>query len=1161
MRLTAFDIERYGNLDRLRLQLDPAPRRINVVVAPNGAGKSVLRQAFSDLLFGIPGQTPLDFRFGYKPMRLRAEAVGPDGAAVRFGRRKGHGNTLLDEVDGELPLAVLDRLLGRTDRAQLERLFALDTERLRAGGHGLLASGGYFADALISAAGGLHHARAIRADIERQRDEAAPERKSASRPFYKALGAWQDARKTRREGLLLPKERERREREWQAAQDEQARANQDANSAAAALARLERVRRVAPLITRLDAAQAWLDAHPEAPVLPDGLRARLAEAREGLHRAREKLQGAVARRDEAARHAGEVTPDDALLAAADLVQVVIEGLGAAEQDEQGLPDAQAESRASLRRVETVLRDLGSSLPVERASEAVAPARARREIRRLIERYGEIAAKREGLPRRLAAMERNAAEAQSRLAALPPIMEGESLALLVKDIRDHGDPTLQAASAAQASQRLRNEADLALRHVPGWTGCIEALAALAPLPLPIYEERHDALEDTERVMREYSRRAEDARGALATTEREAQEAATDGDVPDEAAVAAARQHRDQGWQLVFRHAFTPDPPQPGEVEAWTGGVPLPLAYERAAAAADSAADRRVTEAERVQRAAERARTRRRQEAERAEAQSALRDAQDLARQTRENWAAIVAPFGLPDTAAIAAVREILAQRGIALEAERKARDAAEAAAALTAQHADWAKVLAATLGVECSSSLPELLRKAAIIETARTERAVAEQRLRTAEEQLRDLHDEEAGFNAEFEAWRTEWASGLAALRQPSDLRPEAAGDVLDLLDELDGALGQADRATEQVRAVQARVAGFHEQVASAIRAVAPDLGGVAPFEAARALGDRLGRARQQETKRQERCRQLDDSVREAATGEQAECAAAAELRAVLVAADAADEVDAERRIELAEARSLREASRIQTEADLLGAGDGRTLEALREEVAAVPLDEQAARSEQAQRHQQDANARAQAAAEQAGRLGDELKRDADAVGTLHSAHAEASAAASLARVLEDAVLMEVAMALLDHGLQAVERGGDGVLLARIGAALRALTLGAYDGVALHPDKDGTLRLVAIERAFPGEPRAVNALSEGTRDQLFLALRLVAIEDHVAESPPLPFVADDILQTFDNARATATLRALLTLSEQTQIIVLTHHDHVLDLARALPEGSIHEQRFG
>ncbi len=65
---------------------------------------------------------------------------------------------------------------------------------------------------------------------------------------------------------------------------------------------------------------------------------------------------------------------------------------------------------------------------------------------------------------------------------------------------------------------------------------------------------------------------------------------------------------------------------------------------------------------------------------------------------------------------------------------------------------------------------------------------------------------------------------------------------------------------------------------------------------------------------------------------------------------------------------------------------------------------------------------------------------------------------------------------------------------------------------------------------------------------------------MATAPPLPFVADDILQTFDDARAVAALQALLDLSERTQVIVLTHHPHLLDLAEALPTGRVHVHRL-
>jgi uncharacterized protein YhaN len=74
--------------------------------------------------------------------------------------------------------------------------------------------------------------------------------------------------------------------------------------------------------------------------------------------------------------------------------------------------------------------------------------------------------------------------------------------------------------------------------------------------------------------------------------------------------------------------------------------------------------------------------------------------------------------------------------------------------------------------------------------------------------------------------------------------------------------------------------------------------------------------------------------------------------------------------------------------------------------------------------------------------------------------------------------------------------------------------------------------------------------------LFLALRVAEIERHLTSATPLPFIGDDILQTFDDDRAVAAMRVLVELSRQTQIILLTHHRHVLDLSARLPEGSVH-----
>ena len=82
------------------------------------------------------------------------------------------------------------------------------------------------------------------------------------------------------------------------------------------------------------------------------------------------------------------------------------------------------------------------------------------------------------------------------------------------------------------------------------------------------------------------------------------------------------------------------------------------------------------------------------------------------------------------------------------------------------------------------------------------------------------------------------------------------------------------------------------------------------------------------------------------------------------------------------------------------------------------------------------------------------------------------------------------------------------------------------------------------------------MSEGTRDQLYLALRVATIERHVAENEALPFLADDLFITSDDERIVPGLAALAELGQSTQVILFTHHRHVLEAAfSTLPSGSV------
>ena len=82
----------------------------------------------------------------------------------------------------------------------------------------------------------------------------------------------------------------------------------------------------------------------------------------------------------------------------------------------------------------------------------------------------------------------------------------------------------------------------------------------------------------------------------------------------------------------------------------------------------------------------------------------------------------------------------------------------------------------------------------------------------------------------------------------------------------------------------------------------------------------------------------------------------------------------------------------------------------------------------------------------------------------------------------------------------------------------------------------------------GEVVAVPGLSTGTEDQLFLALRIAAVENYLASAVALPFVADDLFINFDPERSAAGFEVLGQLAERTQVLFYTHHPHLVDVAR-------------
>lgn len=195
---------------------------------------------------------------------------------------------------------------------------------------------------------------------------------------------------------------------------------------------------------------------------------------------------------------------------------------------------------------------------------------------------------------------------------------------------------------------------------------------------------------------------------------------------------------------------------------------------------------------------------------------------------------------------------------------------------------------------------------------------------------------------------------------------------------------------------------------------------------------------------------------------------------------------------------------------------------------------------------------------------DELKQQQHALqqaSDTAAAHKQdaANALALLVTDTERFIRLQYAITFLRDQVEAFRKKSQGPMMEKTSHYFSALTSHRYSGVAAQLDDKGKPQLVALRKEGDTLLEVHTAgLSEGTADQLYLALRLAAIDLHLDKHTPIPLILDDLLMTFDDERTRALLPVLAELSKKTQILIFTHHTHLNKLATdTTPELQLHQ----
>lgn len=1135
MRLDRLELIRYGRFTDRCIDLPAAEHDFHVLVGPNEAGKSTVRAAVLDLLYGIPKNTPHAFVHPMPEMRLGARlAQGAQTLALQ--RVKGNRQTLRDIADQPLADDILAPYLGSTDRVFFGQMFALDHARLVQGGDSILSAANDLGQILFQSAAGIVGLGAIRDDLQAQADSLWSRRRSGERRYYMAADELERATAALKQATV-------RTRDWSEAQARFAeldgahvQVRREHDAVKQRRNRLDRVRRVAPHLRALDDAAARLAGLGSVVELAPGAGKVLADANAQIALA----QAEIVRQGELMRAAQAVLDGLHVDAQVRAAGAEIEQLNEQRLQYRAYPGDIARRQAEIDAQWTLVCTLAAQSGWDTGSEAsvraqLPSAAVRSALGRLVRTRAAIEQALVSCERALKAKQAEIAQARAELAALPDAEMPLGLQAALARAQKLGDHEAGLEERRKALHKQQSTMEAAFAALGAWRCEAGALRAMAVPAADIIRSLAQQQVNDDAQARALSGRitvleqqARQARLEVAQY-RNAHQAVT----LDE--VLQARHARDATWQEIR-----------SEPAALAERVPV---FERQLAAADTLADRRHDTIQQASELQARVAQAERVEHELESQQQALAQLRSQADQRAQRWSALADGCGLP-ALPFEAAAPWLEARAAALAAAQ-ARDEAQAALdALETAVAEAGAALASELrraAVAAESGQLAVLVLAATrcvqaAAAASGQRRTLEKQVADAERDVLSLADAWNQARAGADAWARQWAQRLAdAGRDPASDVP-AVENMLDAAEKIDAALAamrhtQADRIDTMRADLDA-----HGAAARALAdRLAPGLAQLAAADIVVELVSRLALANEayQESERQravvqEAQQRLDDAM-----GKRVQAQAA--LAPLLHHAGLSRIEELAGAIERSDRWRACMAECTAAEQEVREAGDGMSPESLRAEAATVDLASVRVQLEDLEREDNelvnrlaDLSARRQAARTALEAIG----------GSADAARAEAQrqqALASMADVVERYVKVFTAARLLRWSIDQYREARQGPMLSAASAIFARLTLGSFDKLVVDFEQDPPKLL---GRRPDGATIRIEGMSEGTRDQLYLALRLAALDLHLGHAQVLPFIADDLFINYDDARSASGLQALAALSRKTQVLFLTHHDHLL-----------------
>ncbi|TWT48979.1 YhaN family protein [Botrimarina hoheduenensis] len=1153
MRLKELRLIACGPFTGGALELQPG---LNLLYGPNEAGKSSALRAVRALLFGFEERTSDNFVHSHPQLRVGGVLVDGQGRRLECVRRKGRRATLRDgDDDRPIDEGELRSMLGGVNEEFFTSVFGIDHQRLREGGEEVVRGEGRVAELLFSA-GGVAHLREKQESLQNAaKDLFKPTgrnpRVNAALAEAKSLGDQV------RELQHSPERWARHDAERRRLGEKETELKQRLVEVEAARSRLERIRDAKELIGGWKDRRAQLAQLSDVVVLADDAEQRFREENERRTIAAAAKADADKRISELASALEKLDIPKELLSEETRIDALYRRLGSHEKATEDRGVLAGQQRAARRAAKRAVEKLGWDLSVDDAKGRRVSDEKKARVRALSSRHGEVTQGKSRQELSLRRAEGKLAEVKQALAAAENPADPVALRAAVASAVALLEVEVGLAGRREEAERLRRGAEEALTRLPHFSGSLEGARRLE-----VPEE--ETVDEFDQSRRDLASSA----GALAE-QGEANQTERDGvaeklralelqeSVPTEGELTAARTTRDRGLRLAVQ-ALAGAKPDAEASEAFVGevgeGEDLATALEPSVRRADDVSDRLRREASRVAEKSQLLARLRSLDAKGEQLEAKLASVKERRGDWDGDWesrwkASGVTPLSPPEMRGwLRSLKELIGlSDGLAtatsqLEGDERRVDAAvrELRGALGRQGVEVSGDVTLARLVEATQSrvgeATEKRHRYAELESdsarAADEVEQARQELQTADEALR--------------RWRKDWADALAPLSLDGDAAPEQAEAVLANLDELFRHLDDADGFGTRIWGIDKTATEFVEAAKEMARQAAPDLLELGAEELVTTLNRRLHAAKQTRQQADSLAERLQRERESAAEAEREVGESTAALEAMVAEAGCEGLESLRPAIEASRQKKRLETDVAERERELTPLCGGKPLaefvaEVEREDADRLPTQVQELGEEIAELRD-DLEATIAARQREASEL---AKYD----GSAAAADKAEERLAILARVEADVREYVVAIAaerLLQRAVERYQERSQGPVLAGASEYFRLLTRDSFESLKTDYDESGREVLVGVRS--DGGVLSVAGMSEGTRDQLYLALRLGTLDHWFESHEPIPFIVDDVLLTFDDDRATAALRALVSLATRAQVLLFTHHEHIVSIVR-------------